>query len=38
MSTNYTKHNNKAKKYRKQIDEIQAKYPEIDMVNNKEDE
>lgn len=35
MSTNYTKHNNKAKRYRKQIDEIKAKYPEIDLTSKE---
>lgn len=35
MSTNYTKHNNKAKRYRKQIDEIHAKYPDINMKSKE---
>ncbi|MFA5068376.1 MAG: hypothetical protein WC466_10160 [Candidatus Izemoplasmatales bacterium] len=35
MSTNYTKHNNKAKRYRKQIEEIQLKYPGINMKSKE---
>ena len=35
MSTNFTKHNNKAKKYQKQIEEIQAKYPDVNMKSKE---
>ena len=35
MSTNFTKHNNKAKKYRKKIEEIQSKYPDINMQSKE---
>lgn len=31
METNYIKHTNNAKKYQKQIDNIKAKYPEINI-------
>jgi hypothetical protein len=36
MSTNFTKHNNKAKKNRKQIEEIQVKYPDNINMKSKE--
>ena len=35
MSTNQTKHNDKAKMYRERMDEIQAKYPEINMKSRE---
>lgn len=31
MTTNYSNHNNKAKRYRKQMEQLQDKYPLIDL-------
>ena len=35
MNTNYKKHNDKAKMYRERMDEIQAKYPNINMKSRE---
>lgn len=35
METNYIKHTNNAKKYQKQIDNIKAKYPEINIESKE---
>ena len=35
MRTNQTKHSDKAKMYRERMDEIQAKYPEINMKSRE---